>query len=140
MLPLTISPPVYQQVDHCYDCYDIYEAERFGQYRFSTLLFVEIAIVHLKYQRIINGDWERVQAFSQNGITWLVNTLTHISSNIDTSHSGTLSNIGIPLASSVSAGFASHVQAAYAARNEELVPSYRNIQRGHYGDSNFRKC
>jgi hypothetical protein len=49
---------------------------------------------------------KRVQALSQNGIIWVVNAITHISSNIDASYSGTLSNIGIPLMSSVSAGFA----------------------------------
>jgi uncharacterized membrane protein (Fun14 family) len=62
------------------------------------------ALAYLQYQRILNVDWERVQAFSQNGITWLSNALAHISSNIDTTHSG-LANVGIPLASSVSAGF-----------------------------------
>jgi uncharacterized membrane protein (Fun14 family) len=63
------------------------------------------ALAYLQYQRIFNVDWERVQAFSQNGITWLSNALAHFSNNIDTSHSGTLSNIGIPLVSSVSPGF-----------------------------------
>ena len=63
------------------------------------------ALAYLQYQRILNVDWERVQAFSQNGITWVMNVLTHISSNIDASHSGMLPNIGIPLVSSVSAGF-----------------------------------
>ena len=54
---------------------------------------------------MLNVDWERVQAFSQNGITWVVNAITHVSNTIDASHSGTLSNIGIPLVSSASAGF-----------------------------------
>jgi len=63
------------------------------------------AIAYLQYQRILNVDWERVQAFSQNGINWVANALAHISSNIDASHSGTLANVGIPLLSSVSAGF-----------------------------------
>ena len=26
---------------------------------------------YFQYQRIINVDWEKVQAFSQNGITWV---------------------------------------------------------------------
>jgi uncharacterized membrane protein (Fun14 family) len=64
------------------------------------------ALVYLQYERILNVDWDRVQAFSQNGITWVVNAITHVSNTIDASHSGTLSNIGIPLVSSVSAGFA----------------------------------
>jgi uncharacterized membrane protein (Fun14 family) len=63
------------------------------------------ALAYLQYQRILNVDWERVQAFSQNGITWFVNAITHVSNTIDASHSGTLPNIGIPLMSSVSAGF-----------------------------------
>ena len=62
-------------------------------------------MAYLQYQRILNVDWERVQAFSQNGINWVADALTHVSSNIDASHSGTLSNTGIPLVSSVSAGF-----------------------------------
>jgi hypothetical protein len=33
------------------------------------------------------------------------NAITHISNTMDGSHSGILSNIGIPLVSSVSAGF-----------------------------------
>jgi uncharacterized membrane protein (Fun14 family) len=63
------------------------------------------ALAYLQYQRILNVDWERVQAFSQNGITWVVNAITHVSNTIDGSHSGTLSNIGVPLVGSVSAGF-----------------------------------
>jgi uncharacterized membrane protein (Fun14 family) len=62
------------------------------------------ALAYLQYQRILNVDWERVQAFSQNGITWVANAITHVSNTIDASHSGILSN-GIPLVSSVSAGF-----------------------------------
>jgi len=58
-----------------------------------------------QYQLILKVDWERVQAFSQNGITWVVNARTHVSYTVDASHSGTLSNIGIPLVSSVSVGF-----------------------------------
>jgi len=50
------------------------------------------ALAYLQYQRILNVDWERVQAFSQNGITWVVNAITHLS---NTTHSGTLSNVGI---------------------------------------------
>ena len=64
------------------------------------------AMAYFQYQRLINVDWETVQAFLQNGITWVVNELTHHYTNIGASHSGTLSNIGIPLdVSSVSAGF-----------------------------------
>jgi uncharacterized membrane protein (Fun14 family) len=64
------------------------------------------ALAYLEYQRILNVDWHKVQAISQNGIDWVADALTHISGTIGTSHTDTLSNIGIPLASSVSAGFA----------------------------------
>jgi hypothetical protein len=62
--------------------------------------------VDLQYQRILNVDWHKVQVISQNGIDWVADASTHVSSTMDGSHPGTLSNIGIPLVSSVSAGFA----------------------------------
>src|SRR5215469_3871741 len=64
------------------------------------------ALAYLEYQRILNVDWDKVQAISQNGIDWVTDALTHISGTIGTSHPAQLSNIGIPLVSSVSAGFA----------------------------------
>jgi len=51
-------------------------------------------------------DWHKVRAISQNGIDWVSDALTHVSSIMGASHTDTLSNIGIPLVSSVSAGFA----------------------------------
>jgi uncharacterized membrane protein (Fun14 family) len=63
------------------------------------------ALASLEYQRIISVEWNKVQAVSQNGIDWVANALPHVSGTIDGSHIGTLSNIGIPLVSSVSAGF-----------------------------------
>ncbi|MGA8083643.1 MAG: FUN14 domain-containing protein, partial [Candidatus Nitrosopolaris sp.] len=63
------------------------------------------ALAYLEYQRILNVDWHKVQAISQNGIDWLAEALTHVSSTMGASHPGTLSNIGIPLVSSASAGF-----------------------------------
>ena len=62
------------------------------------------ALAYLQYQRILNVDWHKVHAVSQTGIDWVADTLTHVSST-GASHPGTLSNIGIPLASSVSASF-----------------------------------
>jgi hypothetical protein len=44
-----------------------------------------------------------IQAISQNGVAWVADALTHVSSTIGASHPG--SNVGIPLVSSVSAGF-----------------------------------
>lgn len=63
------------------------------------------ALAYLEYQRILSVDWHKVHAILQNGIDWVSDALTHVSNTIDSSHTGTLSNIGIPLASSVSAGF-----------------------------------
>jgi uncharacterized membrane protein (Fun14 family) len=71
------------------------------------------ALAYLEYQRILNVDLHKVQTVSQIGIDWISDALTHVSSTIDASctgsntasHTGTLSNIGIPLLSSVSAGF-----------------------------------
>jgi uncharacterized membrane protein (Fun14 family) len=66
-------------------------------------LFVA-ALAYLEYQRIVSVDWNRIQVVSQNGVTWVTNVIIHISSTIGTTHSVTLSHIGIPLASSASAG------------------------------------
>jgi uncharacterized membrane protein (Fun14 family) len=57
------------------------------------------ALAYLEYQRICNVDWHKVQAISQNGIDWVADALTHVSSTIGASHTGTLSSIGIPLVS-----------------------------------------
>ncbi|HXX96511.1 MAG TPA: FUN14 domain-containing protein [Candidatus Bathyarchaeia archaeon] len=35
------------------------------------------ALAYLQYQRILNVNWERVQALSQNGITWVADALAH---------------------------------------------------------------
>ena len=64
------------------------------------------ALAYLEYQRIIDVNWAKIQAVSQNGLTWVANTIIHISNNIGAGHTGALSNVGIPLASSASAGFA----------------------------------
>ena len=39
------------------------------------------ALAYLEYQKIINVDWVRVQSVSQNGVTWVADTLTRISNN-----------------------------------------------------------
>jgi len=48
------------------------------------------ALAYLEYQRILSVDWHKVQAVSQNGIEWVANALTHVSSTIGDSHTGTL--------------------------------------------------
>jgi uncharacterized membrane protein (Fun14 family) len=68
-------------------------------------LFVA-ALAYLEYHRIIDVNWAKLQAVSQDGLTWLANTIIHISNNIGAGHLGSLSNLGIPLAASASAGFA----------------------------------
>ncbi len=40
------------------------------------------ALAYLEYQRIIQADWDKLQAVSQSGITWLANAVTHIANNI----------------------------------------------------------
>ena len=57
------------------------------------------ALAYLEYQKNINVDWDKIQIVSQNGFTWVANTITLISNTIGTSHSRTLSHVGIPLAS-----------------------------------------
>lgn len=42
----------------------------------------------------------------QNGLTRVANVIVHISNNIGSGHAGALSNLGILLAASASAGFA----------------------------------
>jgi uncharacterized membrane protein (Fun14 family) len=64
------------------------------------------ALAYLEYQRIIQVDWKTLQTVSQNAITTSANTLTHLSNNIGADHTANLalSNLGIPVASSASAG------------------------------------
>ena len=64
------------------------------------------AMAYMEYQRIIDVNWAKLQAVSQNALTWVANTIIHISNNIGAGHTGALSNLGIPLATSASAGFA----------------------------------
>jgi uncharacterized membrane protein (Fun14 family) len=54
------------------------------------------ALAYLQYQRIFSVDWHKVQAISQNGIDWIADALTHVSTTMGVSHTDTLSNIGIP--------------------------------------------
>ena len=56
-------------------------------------------LAYLEYQQILNIDWNRIEIASQNGLTWISNTITHISNNIGSPHSGTLVHVGIPIAS-----------------------------------------
>jgi uncharacterized membrane protein (Fun14 family) len=64
------------------------------------------ALAYMQYQRIIDVNWAKMQEVSQNGLRWVTNTIIHISNNVGAGHRGALSNLGIPLAASASAGFA----------------------------------
>jgi uncharacterized membrane protein (Fun14 family) len=64
------------------------------------------ALAYLEYQRIIDVNWAKIQTISDNGLTWLANAIIQISNNIGAGHTGAISILGIPLAASVSAGFA----------------------------------
>jgi uncharacterized membrane protein (Fun14 family) len=64
------------------------------------------ALAYMQYQRIIDLNWVKIQTASENVLTWVANIIIHISNNIGIGHIGALSNLGIPLASSPSAGFA----------------------------------
>jgi uncharacterized membrane protein (Fun14 family) len=64
------------------------------------------AIAYLEFQRIIDVNWPKIQTISENVLTWVANTIIQISNNIGAGHTGALSNLGIPLVASASAGFA----------------------------------
>jgi uncharacterized membrane protein (Fun14 family) len=55
------------------------------------------ALAYLEYQRILSVDWHKVQAISQNGIDWVTDAITHVSSTLGVSHPDSLSNICLPL-------------------------------------------
>ena len=57
------------------------------------------ALAYLEYQRILNVDLNRIGMAFQNGVAWVSNTITHISNTIGSTHSGTISHVGIPVAS-----------------------------------------
>lgn len=71
-------------------------------------------LAYLQYQQILNINWSKLQATSQNVVTMLANTTTQISNHINNVTDGTnhvtytlaLSNLGIPLTSSMAMGFA----------------------------------
>jgi uncharacterized membrane protein (Fun14 family) len=64
------------------------------------------ALAYLELQRIIDVNWAKIQTVPENALTWVANAIIHLSNNIGTGHTGALSNLGIPLASSASVGFA----------------------------------
>ncbi len=73
-----------------------------------------VGIVYLKYQQILSINWNKLQTTSQHASTMLRDATTQISNHINniTDSSGhatntlVISNLGIPLTSSIAMGFA----------------------------------
>jgi uncharacterized membrane protein (Fun14 family) len=71
-------------------------------------------LAYLQYQQILNINWNKLQATSQNIATMLGNATTQISNHISNvtdsndhaTHTLALSNLGIPLTGSIAMGFA----------------------------------
>ncbi len=70
------------------------------------------ALAYLQYQQILNINWVKLQATSQNVVTTIANTTTQISNHISNdaelnNHTNTsaISNLGIPLTGSMAMGF-----------------------------------
>ena len=70
-------------------------------------------LAYLQYQQIVNINWDKLQATSQNAVTMLANETTQISNHLSNitgsnNHSTVLaiSNLGIPLTGSMAMGFA----------------------------------
>jgi uncharacterized membrane protein (Fun14 family) len=71
-------------------------------------------LAYLQYQEIVNINWNKLQASSQNAVTTLANATTQISTHIsnvtDTNNHMTsalaISNLGIPLTGSMAVGSA----------------------------------
>jgi uncharacterized membrane protein (Fun14 family) len=65
-------------------------------------------LAYLQYHQIANINWNKLQTVSEGVITTLANLSTHIPAIGHTSHqveSLTMTSLGIPLTSSMSAGF-----------------------------------
>src|SRR6476660_7282669 len=62
-------------------------------------------LAYLQYQQIVNINWNKLQAVSQNAVTTLANATTQIPGFNNSDHIAALSNLGIPLTGSVSVGF-----------------------------------
>jgi len=63
-------------------------------------------IAYLQYQDIVNINWNKLQATSQNTLSTLANATTQLPGLNSGDHVAALSNLGIPLTGSMSMGFA----------------------------------
>jgi uncharacterized membrane protein (Fun14 family) len=76
------------------------------------LFFVGLA--YLQYQQIVNINWNKLEATSQNAVTTITNATTQISDHIVSTTSSdshataplAITNLGIPLTGSMAMGFA----------------------------------
>ena len=69
-------------------------------------------LAYLQYQQIVNINWDKLQATSQNAVTTLTNATTQFSNHINNIASNNnhtaglaISNLGIPLTGSMAMGF-----------------------------------
>jgi uncharacterized membrane protein (Fun14 family) len=62
-------------------------------------------LAYLQYQKIVNINWNKLQAASQYALTTLANATTQIPGFNSSDHIAALSTLGIPLTGSVSVGF-----------------------------------
>jgi uncharacterized membrane protein (Fun14 family) len=70
-------------------------------------------LAYLQYQQILNINWPKLQATSQNVVTMFDNAITQISDHLSKVASGnnhttamTISNLDVPLTGSMAMGFA----------------------------------
>ncbi len=70
----------------------------------SGLFFAGIA--YLQYLQVVNINWNKLQAASQNTLSTLTNATTQLPGFNSSNHIAALSNLGIPLTGSMAMGFA----------------------------------
>ena len=63
-------------------------------------------LTYLQYQQIIDINWNKLQQASQNTVTTLANATTQIPGLTNHTEALAITNFGIPLSGSMSAGFA----------------------------------
>jgi uncharacterized membrane protein (Fun14 family) len=63
-------------------------------------------VAYLQYQQVLNINWNKLQAVSQNTLSSLANSTMHIPVVNNNAQTTILSNLAIPLTGSMSMGFA----------------------------------
>src|SRR5438132_13190988 len=64
------------------------------------------ALAYLQYQQIVNINWNKLQAVSQNAVTTLANATNQIPGFTSSDHTAVISNLSIPITGSMSLGLA----------------------------------